>query len=106
MCDIINQETTLRERIIYQNRYFLALAPFAARFPFETWIIPKVHSSDYTKASNEELQFLAKALSSILWALKETLNDPPDGKQLRRRAEDFSAERIVDKYLELFNRKA
>jgi len=45
-------------------------------------------------------------VESLARAIIETLNDPPDGKQLRRRAEDFSAERIVDKYLELFNRKA
>ena len=32
------------ERIIYSNDDFILLAPFAARYPYEMWIIPIKHS--------------------------------------------------------------
>ena len=42
-CDIIRQEKERSARLIAENQAFLVLAPFAARFPFEIWIIPKTH---------------------------------------------------------------
>ena len=41
-CDIIKQETRLtRERVVFENDLFVVLSPFAARAPFETWVLPK-----------------------------------------------------------------
>ena len=42
-CDIIRQETEKSARLIAENQAFVVLAPFAPRFPFEIWIIPKTH---------------------------------------------------------------
>ncbi len=46
-CDIIRQETETAARIILETDHFVAFAPYAARFPFETWILPKKHSSHF-----------------------------------------------------------
>ncbi len=46
-CDIINQELESGKRIIYQNESFIAINPFASRFPFETWILPTNHNPDF-----------------------------------------------------------
>ena len=43
LCDIINQEIEANKRVIYENDKYVALAPFAPREPFETWILPKRH---------------------------------------------------------------
>jgi UDPglucose--hexose-1-phosphate uridylyltransferase len=40
-CDIIWQEMENKVRVIAENEGFLTMAPFAPRFPFEMWIIPK-----------------------------------------------------------------
>jgi len=42
-CDIISQEYQDKERIVAENSSFLAFCPYAPRYAFETWIIPKGH---------------------------------------------------------------
>src|SRR5580698_4570849 len=44
-CDMIHQEIEAGDRMIIGNDHFVALAPYAPRFPFETWIFPRLHSS-------------------------------------------------------------
>ncbi len=39
-CDIIRQERRGRRRLIQDRDGFVVIAPFAPRFPFETWILP------------------------------------------------------------------
>ena len=38
-CDMIRQEIETDSRMIRENDHFIALAPYAPRFPFETWIL-------------------------------------------------------------------
>jgi UDPglucose--hexose-1-phosphate uridylyltransferase len=75
-CDIINQEIDYGVRIIGVSHDFVAMAPFAARFPFEVWILPRRHSPDFDRSSNEELRGLGKILRSILRRLSRVLNNP------------------------------
>src|SRR5574341_2689344 len=42
-CDIIRQEVSDEARIVAENAEFLAVTPFAPRFPFEMWLLPKRH---------------------------------------------------------------
>lgn len=46
-CDIIYQELSDRRRLVYETDSFVAMAPFAPRSPFETWILPKDHASAF-----------------------------------------------------------
>ena len=46
-CDMIRQEIDTESRVILNDDYFIALAPYAPRFPFETWILPRQHSSAF-----------------------------------------------------------
>ena len=39
-CDILRQETADGRRMIAENADMVAVAPYAPRFPFETWILP------------------------------------------------------------------
>ena len=76
-CDIIDQELATKERIVMATPEFVVLEPFASRFPFETWILPRVHSHDYTRASDKLLRSFAEVLGETLHRLKVALNDPP-----------------------------
>jgi UDPglucose--hexose-1-phosphate uridylyltransferase len=75
-CDLIKQELAQKERVILDFDGFLAVSPFAARFPFETWILPKKHCSDYTCMDAESRRNLARVLKAVLLKLKIGLNDP------------------------------
>jgi len=76
-CDLISQELKQRERVILDFDGFVAVTPFAARFPFETWILPKKHCCDYTCMDAQDRMNLAKVLKTLLLKLKKGLNDPP-----------------------------
>lgn len=76
-CDIIRQERGEKKRIIGENSNFISFCPFASRFPFESWILPKEHYSDFTSISNNQIKDLALILKDTLMRLKNTLSDPP-----------------------------
>jgi UDPglucose--hexose-1-phosphate uridylyltransferase len=76
-CDIISQEKESGSRVILDEEGFLVITPFAARFPFEVWILPKRHSADFTSLRQDEREALAGVLKKALSKIKKGLNDPP-----------------------------
>jgi UDPglucose--hexose-1-phosphate uridylyltransferase len=76
-CDLIKQELESKERLILDIDGFIAITPFAARFPFEVWILPKKHSCDFTHLEMGMRLDLARTIKKILSRLKKGLNDPP-----------------------------
>ena len=76
-CDLIKQELDSGERVIADFDGFVAVTPFAARFPFEVWILPKKHSCDFTSLDTPSRINLGKLMKVVLSKLKKGLNDPP-----------------------------
>ncbi len=76
-CDIVTQDLEDGQRIVYENEHMVALAPFASRTPFETWLLPKRHYSAFEDTPAEVLRSFAAALKDVLGRIKVTLNDPP-----------------------------
>jgi len=75
-CDMIRQEMQEKERIILENKYFLAFCPFVSRFPFEIWIIPKKHNSYFYHMPPEEIPALAAILKGIISKIKKVFANP------------------------------
>jgi len=75
-CDLIRQELQQKERVILDLDGFVAISPFAARFPFEIWILPKKHNCDFTRLDTESLKYLGRMMKAVLSKLKKGLNDP------------------------------
>ena len=60
------------------NERFGALEPFAPRFPFETWILPRRHDDSYQQLSDaDEFRDLAMILKDTLQRLNRALDRPP-----------------------------
>lgn len=76
-CDMIKQEINLQERLITENSQFLAFIPFAPRFPFEVWILPKRHNADFSRIEERECLELAKIFKIIMTKLNKLLNGSP-----------------------------
>ena len=76
-CDILRQELQQKSRMIDENEAFLSIAPFASRFPFETWILPKVHYPSFERMESYLYDQAAQILSNTLKKLHQVLNDPP-----------------------------
>lgn len=77
ICDLLDQERDSGARIVAETPHFVAVCPFAARFPFELWIVPKRHSSDFNRMRPEELADLAGMTKHVLSRLKSVLDNPP-----------------------------
>ena len=76
-CDLIGQEQRLGQRICLETEEYVAMAPFAAATPFETWILPKEHRHDFALSSDDELRGLAVILRDFLRRVRALLDDPP-----------------------------
>lgn len=76
-CDIIRQEKEVGKRMVLENEMFVTFLPFASRFPFESWIMPKFHSHYFEDMGKEEIKSLAWMLKESLSRLNIALMNPP-----------------------------
>ena len=76
-CDIIQQELRTGVRMVTETEFFVVLCPYAARFPFETWILPKRHESHFDESDAPTLQNLAWVLRETLRKIDQALEHPP-----------------------------
>ncbi len=69
-CDICRQELNVGRRVILETKGFVAFCPYASKFPFESWIVPKRHSCLFQEINADEVSDLAAVLSSVLKKLR------------------------------------
>ncbi len=74
--DCVIQEYADRERIVVEDDDFIAFCPFAPRYAFETWIVPKVHAHDFAASTPQTIAATAKMLQEVLKRMKKTLGNP------------------------------
>ncbi len=75
-CDMVHQEAAEKKLTVCSNDKFMAFTPFAARFPFETWVLPKNHEASFDTISDALLRPLAEILKAVLGKIKNSLKDP------------------------------
>ncbi len=77
-CRTLEDERKAAARIVFENDSFVVFAPYAARTPFETWIMPRRHAASIGALDlSVEKPAFAEALRLTLGALYDGLNDPP-----------------------------
>src|SRR5947207_540446 len=64
-CDMIHQEVATEKRIILDTPNFVSFAPYASRFPFEMWVLPKNHNSHYENIQKNEVEDLGTYLKTL-----------------------------------------
>jgi UDPglucose--hexose-1-phosphate uridylyltransferase len=77
VCDLLKFEMNENRRIVFENRHFIILQPFAARNPFETWIVPKFHHPNFEQITDEQVQSFAHCLKITVDFFYKELNEPP-----------------------------
>jgi len=75
-CDMIRQELAQERRIVVDAPGFVAFCPFASRFPFETWIVPKRHSSHYEAIEKPAVEELSGMLRQVIAKIEAALDQP------------------------------
>ena len=76
-CDILSQELEDPRRVVVQNHHFVAVAPYASRFPFEISILPRKHEAFFWGLSQDQATALAEILQDVLRRYRLALKDPP-----------------------------
>lgn len=76
-CDIIRHEHREQRRVVMEDDNLIAIAPYASRFPFETWILPRTHSTHFESAELDAFSSLAKMLRVLLAKIDRALDHPP-----------------------------
>lgn len=72
-CAFLEEEFAKGHRLIFRNEHFLALVPYAARFSYETWILPIKHVASFTEI--EALSSFSEVLKIVLQAIGEVLGE-------------------------------
>lgn len=76
-CDLLDDEIANDERVVCENEDFVAFTPFASRFPFELWMLPRNHRARFEDEADERLLGLAELLRNVIKKLNRALDHPP-----------------------------
>jgi UDPglucose--hexose-1-phosphate uridylyltransferase len=75
-CDMVHQEMATEKRIVLDTPNFLSFCPYASRFPFEMWVLPKHHNSHYENIQKNEVDELGTVMKTLLRKLESALDKP------------------------------
>ena len=75
--DMVQQELATEKRMVLETENYVVFCPFAARFPFETWVVPRKHASHYEDISRSMIEELGTVMKTVLRKLEWGLDDPP-----------------------------
>lgn len=65
-CEIVEREVQEGARVVLESERFVALCPFAARFAYETWILPKFHAAHFATTAGTDLAELAETVGRTI----------------------------------------
>lgn len=74
-CDMINYELMENKRIICHSSDFVAIAPYASKYPYEIWIIPLKHYSNITEFDDIMIERLSEIFLKTINALNKIFKD-------------------------------
>ena len=75
--EMIRQELEEGVRVVHDSPEFLVFCPYAGRFPFETWIVPKRPGSHFEAIDRRRIDELGIVIQETLARLELALDDPP-----------------------------
>jgi len=76
-CDMVNTELEHSIRVVNETEHFVAFEPFASKYPFETWLLPKRHQASFSAMTRERVVEFAEILQDALERISRCLNGPP-----------------------------
>ncbi|MEW5692307.1 MAG: galactose-1-phosphate uridylyltransferase, partial [Candidatus Hydrogenedentota bacterium] len=76
-CDMIDEEERGVKRIIAMNEEAVSFCPFASRFPFESWVLPRKHFHSFDIIGKKEISGLAEVLRETLARIYRVLENSP-----------------------------
>jgi UDPglucose--hexose-1-phosphate uridylyltransferase len=103
-CDIIQQELDEGSRIVAENSDFIAFEPYASKYPFETWVMPRKHGPSFAHILPQEQTAFASILHESLLRIRLRLGNPPYNYTLHTAPCDEDQSALYHWHLEIFPR--
>ena len=103
-CRIIEMERKEKDRVVMDEDGFLVVEPFAARVPFETWILPQEHHATFGEITDSELGGFAKVLNRILEKFLCGLKNPAYNLVIRTAPTGDEGEEYYHWYVQIIPR--
>jgi len=75
-CEMNKWEMRVRKRVIFENKEFLVVSPFAAKSAFQVIVSPKKHLSYFERATDNEKWQLSEAFLAAISKIYKGLGDP------------------------------
>ena len=75
-CDLAVAERQAGERVVLESEHFLVYVPFAARWPYETRIVPHRHAPDLPSLTPAERSDLARVYLDVLRRFDRLFDTP------------------------------
>lgn len=75
-CEIVEHEVREERRLVAVEDGYVALAPYAPRFAYETWILPRRHAASFESVGQDEIGPLAHLLRETLGRMARALDRP------------------------------
>jgi UDPglucose--hexose-1-phosphate uridylyltransferase len=72
-CGLIDYELRAAERVVAATETFMAFCPYASRFPYEVWVLPRVHAYRFEDADDALLAAAARTLHGVLRGIEKLL---------------------------------
>jgi len=113
LCDIINQEMRQNKRVVSITSNFVAICPFASRFPFEVWILPRFHDSNFEDLRHDvhlkdefvsAMHDIMKRIEPLANAYSIIVHTSPNTTKGNLHDEDVSVEEYFHWHLEVLPR--
>ncbi len=75
-CELLRGPLGTPPRFVAESDHFMAVGPFAPRFAYETWVLPKAHESHYETITDAQALDLARLLKRVLGAIDAAASVP------------------------------
>ena len=111
-CDILSQEIRQNKRVVSINAHFVALCPFASKFPYETWLLPRFHDDSFENLTDETIRHelivllldLLKRIEKLTSAYTVVLHTSPNIVKGGLRDVEFSVKDYYHWHIEILPR--
>ena len=99
---LMEWECNQQQRVVFESDNFCVYCPFASRFPFQTWIVPKHHQQRFQECPGEMRDELAGLCRQVVARLENLLDEP--GYNMLLHVAPFSLAENDHWYIEIFPR--
>jgi UDPglucose--hexose-1-phosphate uridylyltransferase len=75
-CELVDREVAAGERVVFDSQHVVAIAAWAGRFPYETWVLPRRHAACFERIGDAELTDLAMVMRTVLRRMAAVAGEP------------------------------